>query len=60
MIVSALQVLRREDPGRKIAIAGLAGDDGQATDARLNIPVRCGPDGSDNVFIADQSNHRIP
>ena len=38
---------------------GFSGDGGPATQARLDIPVGVAVDGSGNIFIADQRNHRI-
>ena len=39
--------------------SGYSGDDGPATDARLNYPKGLFADQSGNVFIADTLNHRI-
>ncbi len=38
---------------------GFAGDGGPATAAMLDCPTRIAFDGFDNLFIADQCNHRI-
>jgi hypothetical protein len=38
---------------------GFSGDGGQATSAELNVPLDVAVDGSNNVYIADYSNHRI-
>lgn len=40
-------------------INGFAGDGGAATDAELNNPFTLAIDGSGNLYIADQLNHRI-
>jgi cysteine-rich repeat protein len=39
--------------------AGLSGDGGPATSAQLNWPYGVALDGLGNLFIADQTNHRI-
>jgi len=39
--------------------AGFSGDDGPATIAALNTPAWVAADGSGNVYIADNGNHRI-
>ncbi len=39
--------------------AGYAGDNGQATNARLNSPTGITIDDSQNIYIADQRNHVI-
>lgn len=39
--------------------AGFLGDGGQATAARLNGPAGVAIDGSGNLYISDQANHRI-
>ena len=38
---------------------GFSGDGGQATRARLNQPFGVAVDGTGNLYIADQKNHRI-
>ena len=38
---------------------GFSGDGGPATDAELNFPSSVAVDGQGNLFIADNSNHRI-
>ena len=38
---------------------GYSGDGNLATDAKLNMPVGLAIDGADNLYIADQSSHRI-
>ena len=40
-------------------IAGFAGDGGQATVAKLNIPREVAVDASGNVYVADSYNYRI-
>jgi sugar lactone lactonase YvrE len=40
-------------------LQGFTGDGGQATLARLNNPAWVTVDGSGNLFIADQANHRV-
>jgi len=40
-------------------VAGSAGDGGQATAAQLNNPVRTAFDGANNLYIVDQTNHKI-
>ena len=40
-------------------ILGFSGDGGPATNAKLNRPVKICRDGSGNIYIADQQNHRI-
>ena len=40
-------------------VQGFSGDGGPATSARLSFPAGVAMDGFGNVFIADQSNHRI-
>ncbi len=40
-------------------IAGFAGDGGSAINAELDSPTGVTVDGSGNVYIADQNNHRI-
>ena len=42
-----------------IGISGFGGDGGPATGASLREPVGVALDGAGNLFIADQSNHRI-
>ena len=39
--------------------AGFSGDGGLAIDASLNDPIGVAVDSAGNLFIADQSNHRI-
>lgn len=39
--------------------AGYSGDGGSATAAKLNYPAGVAVDGSGNLYIADQGNHRI-
>ncbi len=39
--------------------AGYSGDGGAATDVQLNGPSGVAPDGSGNLYISDQYNHRI-
>ncbi len=39
--------------------SGFSGDGGQATAAMLNDPIGVALDGAGNLYIADQSNHRI-
>jgi sugar lactone lactonase YvrE len=39
--------------------AGFSGDNGLATSAQFNKPVRVILDGAGNLYIADQNNHRI-
>ena len=39
--------------------AGYSGDGGSATGAKLNYPAGVAVDGSGNLYIADQGNHRI-
>ncbi|MBS1658446.1 MAG: hypothetical protein JST18_10180 [Bacteroidetes bacterium] len=40
-------------------VAGLSGDGGAATSAKLNAPQGLAIDASGNVYFADQANHRI-
>lgn len=40
-------------------VAGYSGDNGPATAAQLNYPVDLIVDRFDNIYIADQANHRI-
>lgn len=40
-------------------VAGFSGDGGVATDAQLNAPFGIAIDGSGNLFIADETNHRV-
>ena len=40
-------------------VVGFSGDGGPGTSASLNIPYGVAVDGGGNVFIADESNHRI-
>jgi trimeric autotransporter adhesin len=40
-------------------VPGSGGDNGPATSAQLNIPTGLALDGSGNLFIADQLNHKI-
>jgi hypothetical protein len=40
-------------------IPGYGGDDDEATAAQLNNPIMVGVDSKGNVYVADQSNHRI-
>ena len=40
-------------------MSGFAGDGGQATAARLNIPHSLALDGDNNIYIADTNNRRI-
>ena len=42
-----------------IGSEGFAGDGGQAVAARLQFPTSADADAAGNVYIADQSNHRI-
>jgi len=39
--------------------SGFTGDNGPATNARLNVPVAVALDSSHNLYIADSANHRI-
>ena len=39
--------------------AGVSGDGGAATSAKLNFPIGVAVDSSGNIFIADSQNHRI-
>jgi hypothetical protein len=39
--------------------AGFSGDNGAAASAKLASPLGVAVDGAGNLFIADQSNHRI-
>ena len=39
--------------------AGFAGDEGPATEARLQAPLGVAVDSAGNVFIADSANHRL-
>ncbi len=40
-------------------VGGFSGDGGPATQARLNFPYGVAVDAQGNLFIADQSNHRV-
>jgi uncharacterized protein (TIGR03437 family) len=40
-------------------LPGLSGDEGMATDARLNAPTGIALDGNGSIFISDTGNHRI-
>ncbi|MGD0501006.1 MAG: M36 family metallopeptidase, partial [Bryobacteraceae bacterium] len=40
-------------------VAGSQGDSGQATVAQLNYPAGVALDGSGNLYIADENNHRV-
>ncbi len=42
-----------------IGTGGSTGDNGLATTAQLNLPTGVGLDAANNVYIADQSNHKI-
>ncbi|MGD0499911.1 MAG: putative Ig domain-containing protein [Bryobacteraceae bacterium] len=60
-------VIRRISPsgiittvaGSGLFSAGFSGDGGAATSARLNYPFDVAVDGSSNLYIADNQNHRI-
>jgi sugar lactone lactonase YvrE len=45
--------------GNAAGIAGFSGDNGQAINAKLNLPLGMAFDPSGNVFIADTGNQRI-
>jgi hypothetical protein len=40
-------------------VGGFSGDNGLATSAQLNAPVRVSVDVAGNIYIADFANHRI-
>jgi uncharacterized protein (TIGR03437 family) len=39
--------------------AGFSGDEGPATDARLNLPIGIAVDDSGDIYVSDSGNHRI-